>query len=80
MNADNVVYLNLPPELGAMMRLFEDDVTPKNVEQHISAYLEKLQAWFTPEEMAFLEPCRDSFLSAVRSFAAYEVGGREKAR
>ena len=77
---DNVVYLNLPPELGAMMRLFEDDVTPSNVEQYISAYLEKLQAQFTPEEIAVLEPFRASFLDAVRSFAAYEVGGRGKVR
>lgn len=77
---DNVVYLNLPPYLGAMMRLLEDDVTPENVEQHISAYLEKLHEWLTPDEIAPLNPFRDSFLEAVRSFASYEVGGRGKVR
>lgn len=77
---DNVAYLHIPPEMGAMIRLFEDDVTPENVEQHISTYMEKLSAWFTPEELAVLEPCWDSFLSTVRAFAAYEVGGRGKVR
>ena len=73
---DNVTYLHLPPALGAMQRLFEDDVTTENVEQHIADYLAKLSTWFTPEQLKFLEPSRADFLEAVRGFAAYEVGGR----
>ena len=76
MLADNVTYLNLPPALGAMQRLLEDDVTPENVEQHIADYLAKLSTWFTPEQLKFLEPFLESFLESVRIFAAYEVGGR----
>lgn len=78
--SDNVTYLRLAPELGAMLRLFEDDVTPENVELHISAYMEKLPAWFSPEDLALTEPFRAKFLDAARSFASYEVGGRDKAR
>ena len=76
MQPDNVAYLHLPPALGAMQRLLEDDVTPENVEQHIADYLAKLSTWFTPEQLKFLEPFLESFLESVRIFAAYEVGGR----
>lgn len=76
--SNNVTYLypNLPPYLGAMQRLMEDDVTTENVEQHIAEYLAKLSQWFTPEQIASTEPGRAAFLESVRGFAAYEVGGR----
>ena len=71
---DNVTYLHLPPALGAIQRLFEDDVTTENVEQHIADYLAKLSTWFTPEQLKVLEPGRAAFLESVRGFAAYEGG------
>jgi hypothetical protein len=62
----------LPGFFGWMMRLFEDDVTPENVEQHISEYLEKLKTVFKPESLALLKPTTDNFCEQVRAFSAYQ--------
>ena len=71
---DNVTYLHLPPYLGAMQRLMEDDVTTENVEQHIADYLAKLSTWFTPEQLKSSEPGRaQQFpLSLFRAFFNYD--------
>lgn len=64
----------IAPVLQKMMRLFEDDVTPDNVEAHIAAYEASLASFFSQAQLDGLKPIRDHFYEAVREFAAYDVG------
>lgn len=66
----------LHPMFTDMSRLFEDDVTPDNVEQHIANYEAKLSEYFYPADIQALRPYRERFYEAVRGFASYDVGGR----
>lgn len=64
----------LDPLFPNMWRLFEDDVTPDNVEAHIAAYEASLPGFFSQAQLDGLKPIHDRFYAAVREFAAYDVG------
>ena len=57
-----------------MLRLFEDDVVPENVEAHIAEYESYLTTLFNPAQLEFLKSTNEQFYQAVREFAAYDVG------
>ena len=57
-----------------MLRLFEDDVVPENVEAHIADYQSYLATLFTPAQLEFLKQTNEQFYQAVREFAHYDNG------
>ena len=65
---------SLSAPFARMLRLFEDDVIPENVEANIVDYESYLATLFTPAQLEFLKPIREQFYQAVREFAAYDVG------
>ena len=71
MSESPAYYESLPPQFSAMMRLFEDDVTPKTVEAFIDDYRAELRMELAPGDFEMMEPSLQFFLDAVRRFAGY---------